>query len=231
MHACCQTNFLHVSFQPKYISQVSLCPKRNSVSVHLTNFLPFRYFVPVLAGGALCHPLPGRLSLNDITCPMYWGLLWHLHPRVNDKDWDSLDRIASALPVCFQFGLPLYCELWYPEGRLCGGSFCSWCPQLSPGACLLPRSWSLPGHSSPVSVIAIMSHSPFPQPGVRTRGMRARTKTWMTHLSPASLFCLLVWLGFQILTEVCACPDPWMLCPVSCLCMFDKIFQTQTLGF
>ena len=48
MHACCQTSFLHVSFQPKLISQVSLRPKRNSVSVHLTNFLPFRYFVPVL---------------------------------------------------------------------------------------------------------------------------------------------------------------------------------------
>ena len=48
MHACCQSNFLHVSFQPKFISQVSLRPKGNSLSLHFTNFLPFRYFVLVL---------------------------------------------------------------------------------------------------------------------------------------------------------------------------------------
>ena len=48
MHAYCQTYSLHVSFQLKYISQVSLWPKQNSVSLHLTKFLLFRYFLPVL---------------------------------------------------------------------------------------------------------------------------------------------------------------------------------------
>ena len=55
---------LYVSFQPKYISQVSLWPKQNSVSVHLTNFHPFRYFVPVLL--ELEQPNSGVQSIQYI---------------------------------------------------------------------------------------------------------------------------------------------------------------------